>query len=172
MSETRAILRSLATTYDDPGDMLTCANQVLSEDLHNNVFVALILVSLDPHHRRLQFASAGHPGLLFDPLGQIRTRIVSGDPPLGVFEDHQFETHEYRDLQSGDTLLLFTDGIVESFNDRDVQFGEGKLVATITDTMEQSSRSTISEIFTRVHEFSSDSAYQDDRTAVVVKVLV
>jgi phosphoserine phosphatase RsbU/P len=171
MSETRAILRSLATTYQDPGDILTRANQVLSEDLHNNVFVALILVCLDPHQRRLQFASAGHPGLLFDPQGHIRTRIASSDPPLGVIEDHHFETHEYRELEVGDTLLLFTDGIVESFNDRDEQFGEGQLVNTITDNAERPSRQLINEIFDRVHHFSSESAYQDDMTAVVVKVV-
>ena len=111
MSETRAILRSLATTYQDPGDILTRANQVLSEDLHNNVFVALILVCLDPHQGRLQFASAGHPGLLFDPLGRVRTQIASGDPPLGVIDDHQFETHEYRDLQPGDTCCCLPTGL-------------------------------------------------------------
>jgi sigma-B regulation protein RsbU (phosphoserine phosphatase) len=171
MSETRAILRSLATTHADPGDILTRANQVLSEDLHNNVFVALILVCLDPHQRQLRFASAGHPGLLFDPYGQVRTRIRSGDPPLGVIEDHRFETHEYQGLQTGDSLLLFTDGIVESFNDRDEQFGEEQVINTVTAMVGHSSRQTIDEIFERVHRFESDTAYQDDRTAVLVKVL-
>jgi serine phosphatase RsbU (regulator of sigma subunit) len=171
MSETRAILRSLATTYPDPGDILTRANQVLSEDLHNNVFVALILVCLDPQNRRLVFASAGHPGLLFDPHGQVRERIRSADPPLGVIEDHQFETHEYAHLEPGDTLLLYTDGIVESFNDCDEQFGELQLMETIADTIDLSSRKSINEVFDRVHDFSSETAYQDDMTAVVVKVL-
>ena len=45
MSETRAVLRTLATTYEDVGDILTRANQVLAEDLHHNVFVALLLMS-------------------------------------------------------------------------------------------------------------------------------
>lgn len=170
MSETRAILRSLATTYPDPSDILTRANQVLSEDLHNNVFVALILVCLDPLKGELRFASAGHPGLLFDMNGQIRTRIQSFDPPLGVVDDHPFATHEYKHLQAGDTLLLFTDGIVESFNDCDEQFGEGQLVNTVAETAGESSRETIDEIFDRVHKFSSETAYQDDMTAVVVKM--
>jgi serine phosphatase RsbU (regulator of sigma subunit) len=171
MSETRAILRSLATTYADPGDILTRANQVLSEDLHNNVFVALILVCIDPRLQSLRFASAGHPGLLFDRQGHVRTRIRSCDPPLGVVEDHRFETHDYPQLEAGDALLLFTDGIIESFNDRDEQFGEEQVINTITDMVGHSSREMIDEIFERVHRFESETAYQDDRTAVLVQVV-
>jgi sigma-B regulation protein RsbU (phosphoserine phosphatase) len=171
MSETRAILRSLATTYRDPGNVLTRANQVLSEDLHNNIFVALIFVCLDPQAGRLLYASAGHPGLLFDAQGQLRCRIRSEDPPLGVIDDHDFETHEYCHFRPGDTLLLYTDGIIEAFNQRDEQFGEHQLVETISNMMGQSSRKTVNEIFDRVRRFSGETAYQDDMTAVLVRVL-
>jgi serine phosphatase RsbU (regulator of sigma subunit) len=169
MSETRAILRSLATTHADPGDMLTRANQVLSEDLHNNVFVALILVCLDPAARQFKFASAGHPGLLVDAAGQVRSRIASSDPPLGVIDDRQFKTYAETRLNPGDTLLLYTDGIVESFNDRDQQFGEAQLVQTVSEMALRSSRETIDEVFRRVRAFASDTSYQDDMTAVVLK---
>ncbi len=169
MSETRAILRSLATTYVDVGEILTRANRVLSEDLHNNVFVALILVRLDCQRRIAEFASAGHPGLLFDAHGSMRGRIESADPPLGVIEDRAFATHELGPLQPGDSVLLYTDGIVESFNDQDEQFGDARLVDTIARMSQHSSRETINAIFTRVHGFSSETAYQDDMTAVVVK---
>ncbi|MCA9148772.1 MAG: response regulator, partial [Planctomycetales bacterium] len=84
MSETRAILRSLATTHNDPGQILTRANQVLTEDLHNNIFVALLLACLEPATAELQFASAGHPGLLLDPSGAVAQKFLSADPPLGV----------------------------------------------------------------------------------------
>ena len=88
----------------------------------------------------------------------------------GVVDDHQFATHACADLQPGDALLLFTDGIVESFNERDEQFGEQRLVQTISEMIGQPSSRVIEEIFRRVHRFSSDSAYQDDMTAVLVKV--
>lgn len=171
MSETRAILRSLATTYADPGEILTRANQVLSEDLHNNVFVALMLVSLDALSGQMQFASAGHQGLVLDPLGAVRTRIISTDPPLGVIDDRHFATYDHLELHAGDALLLFTDGIVESFNECDEQFGEGQLIRTVGDSEQCSARETIDEIFKRVHVFSSESAYQDDMTAVLVRRL-
>lgn len=170
MSETRAILRSLATTYADAGDILTRANQVLSEDLHNNVFVALMLVCIDPRLKRLNFASAGHPGTLFDGQGKLRERIVSSDPPLGVVDEHEFATHESVDLHSGDMVLLYTDGIVETFDAHEQQFGETRVFATIAANTNRTSRETIDEIFGRVQHFACETAYQDDRTAVIVKV--
>jgi serine phosphatase RsbU (regulator of sigma subunit) len=170
MSETRAILRSLATTYGDVGEILTRANQVLSEDLHENVFVALILIGLDYRNRTVQFASAGHPGVLFNCNGDIHARIRSSDPPLGVVENLHYATHQLEPLQSGDLILLYTDGIVESFNERDEQFGEGRLLEIIQELRSRSSREIIEAIFARVQSYASESAYQDDMTAVVARI--
>ncbi len=170
MSETRAILRTLATTYEGVGDILTRANQVLAEDLHNNVFVALLLIHLAPQRQTIQFASAGMPGVLLSQDGQIRERICSPDPPLGIIEGRQFSTEGEVILQDGDTLLLYTDGIVEMFNEQEEQFGEHRLIDTVSQCAQESSRRTIEEIFHRVHEFASEDAYQDDMTAVIVKV--
>lgn len=170
MSETRAVLRTLATTYEDVGDILTRANQVLAEDLHHNVFVALLLIYLQPEQRMIHYASAGHPGVLLDGQGKLRQRIQSPDPPLGIVEGRQFATLGDVTLNSHDTLLLYTDGIVETFNEQEEQFGEPRLIATVADFTGQSSQATIDEIFDRVHHFASEASYQDDMTAVVLKV--
>ncbi len=170
MSETRAVLRTLATTYEDVGDILTRANQVLADDLHHNVFVALLLIYLQPEKQTIHFASAGLPGVLLDPQGQIRERIASPDPPLGIVDHRNFATLGEVALHADDTLLLYTDGIVEMFNEQEEQFGEHRLIATVADLAQESSRKTIDEIFHRVHDFASEAAYQDDMTAVIVKV--
>ena len=67
-------------------------------------------------------------------------------------------------------MLLYTDGIVETFNEQDEQFGEHRMIETVADLADQSSRATIDEIFHRVHEFASEASYQDDMTAVILKV--
>lgn len=170
MSETRAILRSLARTCPDPGDILAQANRVLAEDLHNSAFVALMLACIDPQERTLIFASAGHPGTLFDQQGRLRERIVSHDPPLGVIDDRRFATLGPIDLHSGETILFYTDGIVETFNEAEEQFGEARMMATIQATSSLSSRDAIAEIFGRVEHFGCETAYLDDRTAVVIKI--
>ena len=170
MSETRAVLRTLAIGCEDVGEILTRANQVLTEDLHNNVFVALLLVYLQPEQGLVHYASAGHPGVLLDRQGNIKQRINSPDPPLGIVENRRFVTLGDVTLDAGDTLLLYTDGIVETFSEQDEQFGERRLIQTVASMTDQSSRATIDEIFHRVHEFASEVSYQDDMTAVVLKV--
>ncbi len=169
MSETRAILRSLAKTHADVGEILTHANQVISEDLHNHVFVALILICLDANSGELCYASAGHPGLLLDHEAQLKQRIQSTDPPLGVVDDRRFRTHPGLRLAHGERLVLFTDGIVEAFNEQEVQFGECRLLETLRETCEQSSQAIVDELFRRVDSFAHENAYQDDKTVVIVK---
>ena len=55
-------------------------------------FVALLLVHLHPSQRVVHYASAGHPAVLLDARGQVKERVHSSDPPLGVIEDRTFAT--------------------------------------------------------------------------------
>lgn len=170
MSETRAILRSLAKTHADVGEILTHANQVLSEDLHNNVFVAMILISLNPSTRQISFASAGHPAILLDSRGQIQDRLCSVDPPLGLSDDRRFQTNATLSLKRGNSLLLYTDGIVETFNEEEEQFGERRMLDALIDTYGGTSQESVDELFRRVGNYASQHGYHDDRTSVVLKV--
>ncbi|MDG2385561.1 MAG: SpoIIE family protein phosphatase [Pirellulaceae bacterium] len=168
MSETRAILRTLAISFSNVGDILTRANQVLCDDLHDNIFVALILVHLNPKTREVRFASAGHPALLLDQSGRIQQRLQSKDPPLGVIADRQFSTEVDVHLAAGDALLLYTDGIIETIDEEDRQFGEKMMVETVASMQSRSSRAAVDELFKRVHDYASDTGHRDDQTVVVV----
>ena len=169
MSETRAILRTLARTYTNVGDILTRANDVLSEDLHHNVFVALLLVHLLPEQKRVHYASAGHPAVLLDEFGKIKARINSADPPLGVLEHRQFATLGDLCIDEHETLLLYTDGIVEAFDEQEEQFGEARLIDIVASSMDRSSREVVQEIFESVRAHASETSHLDDRTAVILK---
>ena len=70
-----------------------------------------------------------YPGSCSIQRGQIRERIASPDPPLGIVDHRQFATLGEVRLGDGDTLLLYTDGIVEMFNEQEEQFGEHRLIA-------------------------------------------
>ena len=106
---------------------------------------------------------------MLDGQGKLRQRILSPDPPLGIVEGRQFATLGDVKLNAHDTLF-YTDGIVETFNEQEEQFGEPRLIATVADLTGQSSQATIDEIFDRVHHFASEASYQDNMTAVVLKV--
>ena len=169
MSETRAILRTLACTFHNVGDMLTRANHVLSADLHHNVFVALLLVHLHPSERVIHYASAGHPAILLDSHGELKERVHSTDPPLGVIEDRKFATLGELKIDEGDALVLYTDGIIESFNEAEEQFGEKRLIEIVATMSGHSSREIVNEVFDSVRQHASEKSHRDDRTAVIIR---
>ena len=168
MSETRAILRTLAISQTDAGKILTQANQVLSADLDDSIFVAVMLVHLNSKTREVKFASAGHPAVLLNAAGRVKLKLQSKDPPLGIIDDHEYSTHAGLHLSAGDVLLLFTDGIVESLSDDDSLFGDSRLIESVTAMQHRSSRAAVDEIFKRVEKHTSDTSHRDDQTVVVV----
>lgn len=102
--------------------------------------------------------------------GQLHHPIMSTDPPLGVMSDRTYARTTYGVLQSRDMLVLYTDGIVESFNDQDEQFGEAKLLETLASMRHARSSEVIDDLFAQVGRFAGENSYQDDKTIVVLKV--
>jgi len=169
MSETRAILRTLARVHADPGEILTQANQVLGEDLFQETFIALMLICLHPLRAEITYASAGMPALLLDAHGFLEQRIESSDPPLAALDHHPYQSLGPLPLEPGGAILLSTDGIVEAANDREEQFGEARMLEVIRAQNEATTREAINALFRDVERFASDYAYHDDRTALLVK---
>ncbi|TWU33000.1 PP2C family protein-serine/threonine phosphatase [Novipirellula artificiosorum] len=116
MMETRAIVRAMSIVCDDPGVILTHANQLLCRDIQMRYFVTLYLGILSSDRRTLRYASAGHPGyLLRGPNPPLP--LTSTDPPLGIQFDKVFSTASTVTISRSQTLLLFTDGILNSILD-------------------------------------------------------
>ncbi len=107
-----------------PHQVLRRTNALLVEkDLPG--FVSLFLAILDTETGLLRYASAGHPETLLKRCsGEIQV-LGSGSPPLGVFSDAKWKTSELC-LDTGDLLLLYTDGVLETRRD-DQFFGQQRL---------------------------------------------
>jgi sigma-B regulation protein RsbU (phosphoserine phosphatase) len=85
----------------------------------------------DPYYRRLRYASAGHPSpLLRQRSGSVRELDGTAGVPLGVLEDESWAEREVT-LISGETLLLYTDGILEGTNSAGEAFGRNRLDAAL-----------------------------------------
>ncbi len=118
MAETRAYLRSLVRRSTDLDEILKQLNAFLCEDTADERFVTLQLAILDPTHRSLVFASAGHvPGFLLDGSGATRRELESTGVPLGLFDDAVFPASPTIPLADGDLLVLVTDGATEAQNE-------------------------------------------------------
>lgn len=173
MAETRAALRTLARTSRCVGEALTLANHILLDGLAEGRYITLLLTYLDPASRTLTFANAGHPdGLIFGPDGSIVHRMSSVGTPLGVLADEAYESSGPIALESGQVVLLVTDGILEAWSPGLTKpFGQERLTALVRENRALPAAQLLARIDVAIRDYCRPSEPLDDTTAVAMKVL-
>lgn len=171
MEETRASLRALALTGADAGAIVALTNRCLVTDLPMGQFVTLFLARLDPGTRSLVYCNAGHPsGYVLDQHGEVRLVLQSTDIPLGLDSTAEFPAAPATTLLPGDLVLLFTDGVTETFSPGDSLFGIGRMLDVVRAHRRKSPTEIVQALFSAVADFSGNHAQLDDITAVIIKV--
>ncbi len=126
MALCRTLLRSIASTYLEPGAALTRLNQLIFAETRPDLFVSLFYAVWEPQSGRVTYANGGHnPPLLRDAKHQV-VSIRSHNMLLGVDANAEYQTHEMQ-LPTGGMLLLYTDGVTEAFDPGGSQYGPGNL---------------------------------------------
>jgi anti-sigma regulatory factor (Ser/Thr protein kinase) len=111
MGQLRSAVRAYAFDTERPGEVITKLAQ-FSDRMHTRM-ATVIYATLNLNTWEVRFARAGHPyPLLLRPDGRSEFLSDRGGPPLGTVGEHTYEEHALR-LSSGETLLLYTDGLIE-----------------------------------------------------------
>jgi serine phosphatase RsbU (regulator of sigma subunit)/anti-sigma regulatory factor (Ser/Thr protein kinase) len=125
MATTRSILRSAAQRWDSPGQVLEYANNLLVGDIPPKMFVTCLFAVLEPASGRLVFANAGHDlPYRRHPGGVAEMRAIG--MPLGLLPGMHYAEQEVA-LGPGDSVLLYSDGLVEAHNPQREMFGFPRL---------------------------------------------
>jgi sigma-B regulation protein RsbU (phosphoserine phosphatase) len=96
-------------------------------------------------------------------------RLMTGGPIIGAFLDGPYE-QETIQLQSGDILVVYTDGVTEALNPAGVEFGEEKLRSTVVESLRLPARESAARVIAKVLEWQGRASQHDDITLIVVKV--
>jgi phosphoserine phosphatase RsbU/P len=123
---------------------------------------------LDPDTRLLTVGNAGLPFPLQITSSGCRS-IGSGGIPPGMFQNAVYEQHSVR-LQPGESVLFYTDGLVEAANKARAQFGVERLMQACEQRREHSGLELLRFVFEAVNEFAEHAPPKDDMTAIVLKV--
>ncbi len=127
MATTHSVLRgvtaSLVASREpvSPGILLARTNDLLCEEMPPNMFVTCLLAVLEPSSGELRFANAGHP-LPYQRSSQKLRELLARGMPLGLLPEQVYEEQQSR-LEPGDSLWLFSDGLVEAHNPQGEMFG-------------------------------------------------
>jgi len=168
MANLQANLRSqCAIALDEPERMLRSVNQLFYENTDESAYATLFFAEYDDRAARLRYANCGHlPPLLLRCDGAIE-KLDSTCTVLGLFEQWDCSIAERR-LFPGDTLVLYTDGITESFNPAGEEFGERRLIGALVRHQDLAPPAAITTIIEEVENFSSHQQH-DDITLIVAK---
>jgi serine phosphatase RsbU (regulator of sigma subunit) len=168
MANLQANLRSqCAIALDEPQRFLKSVNQIFYANTADCAYATLFFAEYDDRTGRLRYANCGHlPALLLRRDGALE-RLDSNCTVLGLFEAWDCSIDESR-LLPGDMLALYTDGVTESFNDAEEEFGDQRLIEALTRHREQSPEAIVAALVDEVKRFSPHEQY-DDITLIVAK---
>jgi hypothetical protein len=127
MASVRAALRTLLAEHRSPQVLLERLALAMASDFEQGAFITMFVTLLDPCKHTLQFSNAGHaPALIYRAASATFTELDSTGVPLGVIVPTDYPPGPAVALESGDLLVLTTDGIVEAMDQRGQQFGAGR----------------------------------------------
>jgi serine phosphatase RsbU (regulator of sigma subunit)/anti-sigma regulatory factor (Ser/Thr protein kinase) len=169
MAVSRTVLLDLATSGGSPAQVLARANDLLCERNPMELFVTACYGIYDPRDGTLVFASAGHhPPLLRKAAGQVISLPLTNDIALGIMPEMDYSDHSAV-LASGDTLLLYTDGVTEAFSREDEAYGDERLQVWLAGIDPQNdARSLVASLVRDVAGFVDGAEASDDLTCLVL----
>jgi sigma-B regulation protein RsbU (phosphoserine phosphatase) len=172
MVEARSFLRAKVHSTGSAGKMLATLNELLYEDLTRaELFISMFYVKYNVERRLLTYANAGHnKPYLYRGRGAACMELDAEGLILGVKRDVTFEEKSIQ-LQRGDLLLLYTDGITEARDPSGEFFGSERLCSILGKVQGEQPEQVVETIHREVTDFIGSPAAEDDISMVAMKVL-
>ena len=170
MAVSRTLLRATALRGVSSAECLTYANKLLCKESLDSMFVTVFYGIYHYKTGMMDYTNAGHnPPYLLRGGRTVECLPVASNFVVGVFDDIEFESNTLT-FGIGDTLLLYTDGVTEAFNDKREQFSESNLQDILASMHESSSaKEVVTSVLQSVKTFSGDYPQSDDITSALIK---
>ena len=170
MSNLQASLRILTPESEGPAHVISRLSGLFCRNIRLTKFVTFFLAQFVESTRTLTYCNAGHnPPLLHRRNGSIE-RLMPTGPAIGLIEQSVYSQQSLV-LQPGDRIMLYTDGVVESFNHKEEMYGEEKLEQFLKETSPMSGSQAIASLREALRAFTKTSTPADDTTIIVVTAL-
>lgn len=169
MSMTNTLIKALTLSGLSPAEVLFKANNELVKDNEQCMFVTLVLGILDIKTGNVVFANAGHnPFIVLQKNKEPQYHKMETGMVLAAFEDIAF-TNEYLQLQHGDSIFLYTDGVTEAKNRANQLYGEERLIEIMKQSKTHEVNTLIESVCSGVSEFVNGFEQSDDITTMALR---
>ncbi|HEX9440709.1 MAG TPA: SpoIIE family protein phosphatase [Roseiflexaceae bacterium] len=168
MATTRSVLRGAARRLVSPGAVLERTNELLYPEIPAKMFVTCLYALLDPASGRMQYANAGHDLPYLRYAGGVEELRATG-MPLGLMPNMHYEERDLT-LAPGDSLLFYSDGVVEAHNAQREMFSFPRLQTFVERHPEGDGPTLISALLDELSSFAgADAEQEDDITLVTLR---
>ena len=166
----RAILRLVVNTKQSASTILSWINRGIA--LENNIdhFASLALVNYDSTTKKIQYATAGSTPILYynNTTDEIK-QISKVTEPIGVEKNTEYTDNEI-EVNSGDILIMYSDGVAESVNSFGRQYTKERLIQIVTENKNLSGKEIASLVKTDIKQFCGSVRQHDDQTVLIIKI--
>jgi sigma-B regulation protein RsbU (phosphoserine phosphatase) len=168
MSSLHAAIHAQSASHNSLVATISAVNRYLAENIPTNRFVTLFYAELDPESGALSFLNAGHnPPLIVHSAGTVE-QLASGGLPLGIKPDAEYREGRTQ-LQHGDVLVIYSDGVTEAVSPTGEEFGATRLYEVVSRNIEASAAGIRDRIESSLTKFAQGTSAADDITLVIVK---
>ncbi|HVN06417.1 MAG TPA: SpoIIE family protein phosphatase [Bryobacteraceae bacterium] len=168
MSNVQAAVHALAGEMHPTGELCGRINRIVAGNLGSGKFITFLYGVLDGPRRRFSYTNAGHCEPILVRRNGDCTRVNHGGVVLGIFPDWSYQ-EEHVELEPGDRLVLFTDGITEISNANDEEFGEERLMEVLRANRALDAEGMQKRVMAAIVDFSGGK-FQDDASLIVAAV--
>ena len=169
MAVAMTVLRTLARQIAEPDEILRRLNDELVEENPRGMFVTLQCLVFDLDQKRVSCAGAGHHQLaLLSPHHPPRLVCPSTGRPAGLMPFNPVE-RETLALETGDTFVLFSDGVSEAMNTGEAFYGEDRLLETLAACASERPKEIVTRVLADVRAFAAGAKQSDDITVLAAR---
>ncbi len=168
MSSLHAAVHAQVASHQSIAETITAVNRYLADNIPANRFVTLFYAELDPPTGSLSFLNAGHnPPLIVHAAGTVE-KLAAGGLPLGIMPDTPYREGRTQ-LQPGDALVIYSDGVTETQNPAGEEYGPDRLQNVVFHNLDESAAGIRDKIEAALTKFAQGTPAVDDITLVIVK---
>jgi sigma-B regulation protein RsbU (phosphoserine phosphatase) len=155
-------------TEGTPAEAVGRINRTVAQNVPNGKYITFFMARLDPATGRIAYVNAGHnPPLLIRTDGSVET-LTEGGMVLGLFESVPYADGVI-DLRPGDALIIFSDGVTETWSPQDEEFGDDGLKNIAVEHRRCDVATLQDHILQALERHAAGGKATDDRTLVVLK---
>jgi sigma-B regulation protein RsbU (phosphoserine phosphatase) len=169
MAVSRTLIRATGISGTSPGECITYSNKLLAQESVDCMFVTVFYGIYNTKTGEIVYCNAGHnPPYILKQNGTVEALPMAKNPMVGAIADMTFQ-EETLQLEKGETLVMFTDGVTEAMNTQNEEFGEDRLMDTLEEVAMHSSQEIIDAVKADVKTFTGEAEQSDDITLLVLK---